>query len=48
MKFTPKKIEVNQIAYTKAVKDAEEKLNNFKEEAQANTINRNNKRGNAR
>ena len=31
MKFTPKKIEVNQIAYTKAVKDAEEKLNNFKE-----------------
>ena len=31
MKFTPKKIEVNQVAYTKAVKDAEEKLNNFKE-----------------
>ena len=31
MKFTPKKIEVNQIAYTKAVKDAEEKINNFKE-----------------
>ena len=24
MKFTPKKIEVNHVAYTKAVKDAEE------------------------
>ena len=31
MKFTPKKIEVNHVAYTKAVKDAEEKINNFKE-----------------
>jgi len=31
MKFTPKKIEVNQEAYTKAIKDAEEKINNFKE-----------------
>ncbi len=30
-KFTPKKIEVNQQAYTKAIKDAEEKINNFKE-----------------
>ena len=30
-KFTPKKIEVNHVAYTKAVKDAEEKINNFKE-----------------
>ena len=31
MKFTPKKIEVNHVAYTQAVKDAEEKINNFKE-----------------
>ena len=31
MKFTPKKIEVNHVAHTKAVKDAEEKINNFKE-----------------
>mgnify|MGYP003625768452 FL=1 len=29
-KFTPKKIEVNQIAYTKAIKDAEAKIENFK------------------
>ena len=31
MKFTPKKIEVNHVAHTQAVKDAEEKINNFKE-----------------
>ena len=31
IEFTPIKLDVNHVAYTQAVKDAEEKINNFKE-----------------